>query len=301
MEEVINKIDRFSYGGVDMSEDIRPPKATKAIMDGLLWSDPLDEPGGKCFQQSARGCGWKWSPLATQIFCEHNDLDFVCRSHQCVLAGREWHHGRLVLTIFSAANYCGVQHNRGAVLHVTKDWDIAAAEYDAAAAPVPAMPALPKYFAPVMEPVQFPEYEGGYEELRAELGRLKQLAVEDTKFSEAARLKRQMSALMLTGRGGGWVYEDDAGMTPEDKYHFHFKMEGKTVIGHCTDQGNDCQNRIEVGVNGDTELTLKEEDNTYDCALAKEGDTISGTWHATDGTSGNFSLQHLPPAADDAL
>lgn len=41
------------------------------------------------------------------------------RAHQCVMEGYEYFAKGHLITIFSATNYCGIQRNNGAILHVT--------------------------------------------------------------------------------------------------------------------------------------------------------------------------------------
>ncbi|KEG06475.1 serine/threonine-protein phosphatase 2A, catalytic subunit [Trypanosoma grayi] len=119
------------------------------IIDGLLWSDPHDEVYG-C-QMNCRGCGFAFGPDVTKAFldcnygytfqrphqqqqqqqqqeegerkhpeesrsCEENEiLQFLVRAHQCVQEGYQWAHSGLVLTLFSAPNYCGINNNKGAI------------------------------------------------------------------------------------------------------------------------------------------------------------------------------------------
>merc|ERR1719215_1976100 len=82
----------------------------------LLWSDPMERPG---YAASPRGAGGLFGPDVTRRFLEVNGLSCVIRSHELKADGFEWHHGGLCLTVFSAANYCGVCGNRGAVVDIT--------------------------------------------------------------------------------------------------------------------------------------------------------------------------------------
>ena len=54
-------------------------------------------------------------------FLEKHDLDLICRAHQVVEDGYEFHANRGLVTIFSAPNYCGAFENKGAMLTVDKD------------------------------------------------------------------------------------------------------------------------------------------------------------------------------------
>ncbi|KPA82351.1 serine/threonine protein phosphatase-like proteincalcineurin-like phosphoesterase-like protein [Leptomonas pyrrhocoris] len=46
---------------------------------------------------------------------ESQGMQFIMRAHQCVKAGYQWTQERLVITIFSAPNYCGMNGNKGAI------------------------------------------------------------------------------------------------------------------------------------------------------------------------------------------
>ncbi|KPI87067.1 serine/threonine protein phosphatase-like protein calcineurin-like phosphoesterase-like protein [Leptomonas seymouri] len=46
---------------------------------------------------------------------ESQAMQFIMRAHQCVKAGYQWTQGGLVVTIFSAPNYCGMNENKGAI------------------------------------------------------------------------------------------------------------------------------------------------------------------------------------------
>eukprot|EP01062_Namystynia_karyoxenos_P008552 TRINITY_DN1300_c1_g2_i1.p1 TRINITY_DN1300_c1_g2~~TRINITY_DN1300_c1_g2_i1.p1 ORF type:complete len:631 (+),score=156.53 TRINITY_DN1300_c1_g2_i1:110-1894(+) len=157
--ELINSAQRVKYGQMRMNEVIpgegpdspmHAPEQTQELLEGLMWSDPDD--GDVYFRASARGAGEHWGKEASRRFCETHRFEFICRAHQMVQPGYHRQHKGLVLTVFSAADYCGMG-NKGAVLRVEKDkvkgWKHRIAQYDA---PPPdqtpqqaAMPLLP-YF-----------------------------------------------------------------------------------------------------------------------------------------------------------
>eukprot|EP00010_Vexillifera_abyssalis_P007527 CAMPEP_0201548532 /NCGR_PEP_ID=MMETSP0173_2-20130828/5085_1 /ASSEMBLY_ACC=CAM_ASM_000268 /TAXON_ID=218659 /ORGANISM="Vexillifera sp., Strain DIVA3 564/2" /LENGTH=319 /DNA_ID=CAMNT_0047957953 /DNA_START=88 /DNA_END=1047 /DNA_ORIENTATION=- len=84
----------------------------------LLWSDP----GKEAKQQtSPRGAGHLWGTDFTKSFMTNNKLSCVIRSHQLVTNGYEWTHEGQVLTIFSAANYCGKCNNTGAFVRYEQE------------------------------------------------------------------------------------------------------------------------------------------------------------------------------------
>lgn len=98
-------LNRADYGH-SLAED-----GGEAI-DGLLWSDPGEHKG---FRRNMRGCGYTFGSDTTSKFCEVNGVSFVCRAHQMVMAGYQWEHDHKLLTLFSAPNYCGINHNKGAI------------------------------------------------------------------------------------------------------------------------------------------------------------------------------------------
>ncbi|AAZ10778.1 serine/threonine protein phosphatase, putative [Trypanosoma brucei brucei TREU927] len=118
-----------SRGGDDMLEG--PGAKARLVIDGLLWSDPEDQVSG-C-QMNNRGCGFIFGPDVTRSFLDRNysygfppskrqligemkpGMQFILRGHQCAREGYMWCHGGLVLTLFSAPNYCGMHGNKGAV------------------------------------------------------------------------------------------------------------------------------------------------------------------------------------------
>jgi len=84
------------------------------LMMDILWSDPMPFSGRS---QSPRGAGVRFGPNVTDEFCDNNGLLCIVRSHEVKDHGFEWDHERC-LTVFSAANYCGVNGNLGAVIDV---------------------------------------------------------------------------------------------------------------------------------------------------------------------------------------
>eukprot|EP01065_Artemidia_motanka_P035018 TRINITY_DN42974_c0_g1_i1.p1 TRINITY_DN42974_c0_g1~~TRINITY_DN42974_c0_g1_i1.p1 ORF type:complete len:504 (+),score=105.36 TRINITY_DN42974_c0_g1_i1:72-1583(+) len=101
----------------DRDQDIVPP----GIMSDLTWSDP-GQAAGYC--HNARGSGCVFGEDVSAEFLQLNNLQLICRAHQCVKDGYKYDHGNRVVTVFSAPNYCG-QQNMGAIMKVTHDlkWD----------------------------------------------------------------------------------------------------------------------------------------------------------------------------------
>jgi len=147
--EMINAAPRVKYGQQRMGEVVpdkgpsspmASPELTQQLLEGLMWSDPDD--GDVYFRPSARGAGEHWGKEASKHFCEKGRFEFICRAHQMVQHGYHRQHKGLVLTVFSAADYCGMG-NKGAVLRVEKDkekgWKHRIAQYEA---PAPGMTIL---------------------------------------------------------------------------------------------------------------------------------------------------------------
>lgn len=79
----------------------------------LLWSDPQDGMGRI---PSKRGVGIQFGPDVTKAFCDHNNLDFIIRSHEVKQEGYEVQHDGRCITVFSAPNYCDSANNKGAFI-----------------------------------------------------------------------------------------------------------------------------------------------------------------------------------------
>ncbi|UYV62313.1 PPP5C [Cordylochernes scorpioides] len=107
----------FSQDNVTL-DDIRntprnrqPPE--EGIMCELLWSDPQAWNGRA---PSKRGVGIQFGPDVTARFLQHNQLDYVVRSHEVKPEGYEVAHDGKCITVFSAPNYCDTMGNKGAFI-----------------------------------------------------------------------------------------------------------------------------------------------------------------------------------------
>ena len=56
-----------------------------------------------------------------EAFLAKNGLSLVIRSHEVREHGYEVEHGGLLITVFSAPNYCDAVGNRGAFIHLGED------------------------------------------------------------------------------------------------------------------------------------------------------------------------------------
>ena len=97
----------------------------KFAMD-LLWSDPTDndeelgiQPN---YQRDSNNLGFivKYGPDIVKKFLKDNNLSYIIRAHECVLDGFERFAGGLLLTVFSATDYCGRHGNAGAMIVINQ-------------------------------------------------------------------------------------------------------------------------------------------------------------------------------------
>jgi serine/threonine-protein phosphatase PP1 catalytic subunit len=88
------------------------------VLCDLLWSDP-----GVHKEQWAdndRGSSFTFNNEAVTKFMTKNNIQLICRAHQCVDNGYEFSFGHKLVTVFSAPNYCDYA-NSAAVMKVEAD------------------------------------------------------------------------------------------------------------------------------------------------------------------------------------
>lgn len=98
----------------------KEPHRKMTIMRDLLWSDPKVTKG---WEENKRGAGINYGPDIVQKFMTKNKLALIVRSHECVPRGFDWPYqdqGMLV-TLFSASNYCGKANNLGCFMRIPSD------------------------------------------------------------------------------------------------------------------------------------------------------------------------------------
>ena len=110
----ITKISRYS----------EPPR--QGIFCDMLWSDPIANDTGsgpeKYKANEVRGCSYFFNAVAVNTFLRKNRLLTVIRAHEAQLEGYKMHTWNgtgefpVVITIFSAPNYCDVYNNKGAII-----------------------------------------------------------------------------------------------------------------------------------------------------------------------------------------
>jgi len=125
LSHCINEKVLVMHGGLFSKDDItldeiratdrnrQPPD--EGIMCELLWSDPQPMMGRS---PSKRGVGCQFGPDVTKKFLEHNNLDYIVRSHEVKDNGYEVSHNGKCITVFSAPNYCDTMGNKGAFINL---------------------------------------------------------------------------------------------------------------------------------------------------------------------------------------
>ena len=106
---------------LDQIRDLPRPAEVpdQGLMCDLLWADP--EPSIQGWDISERGVSYVFGNDVLVAFLEKHDLNLICRAHQVVEDGYEFIAGRRLVTIFSAANYCGEFDNAGGMLCMDKE------------------------------------------------------------------------------------------------------------------------------------------------------------------------------------
>ena len=129
---IINNEYFAVHGGISPSikvlEDIvytdrfREP-GDKGVLCDLLWSDPTpDNISGSEFSKNAsRGCGCYFGKSAAKTFLNKNHFKGIIRAHEVQNSGYKYiqlTNSLSLITVFSAANYCGTVGNKGAFLTI---------------------------------------------------------------------------------------------------------------------------------------------------------------------------------------
>ncbi|KAK4993741.1 serine/threonine protein phosphatase Pzh1 [Elasticomyces elasticus] len=89
------------------------------LLNDLLWSDPADMESD--WEANERGVSYCFGKKVILEFLQRHDFDLVCRAHMVVEDGYEFFTDRVLVTVFSAPNYCGEFDNWGAVMSVSSE------------------------------------------------------------------------------------------------------------------------------------------------------------------------------------
>jgi len=110
-----------SLDTLDQIQDLQrvqePPH--EGPMCDLMWSDPDDDIQG--WGISARGAGYVFGPDIADQFLYANHLELIARSHQLAMEGYKYFFGQLLVTVWSAPNYCYRCGNVAAILTINAD------------------------------------------------------------------------------------------------------------------------------------------------------------------------------------
>ena len=123
------------HGGVSSEvrslEDVNEIKRSEEIprvgaFCDLMWADPTDAERGRQHQayvaNESRGCSYNFGVSAANRFLSKNRLISIIRAHEVQADGfrfYKWNGEKdfpVVITVFSAPNYCDVYNNKGAIL-----------------------------------------------------------------------------------------------------------------------------------------------------------------------------------------
>lgn len=93
----------------------------------MLWSDPDDTKKG--FNPSPRAAGFNFGVDVTEKFLHRNNLTLIARAHQLMIDGYTRNHKKMVVTIFSAPNYCYRCGNHAAIMEVDDNLNTSFTQY----------------------------------------------------------------------------------------------------------------------------------------------------------------------------
>ena len=104
--------------------------AEQQLVVDILWSDPTDSDQDLGIQpnfiRDPNGTGniVKFGPDRVRNFLDTNKTKYILRAHECVMDGFERFAGGQLFTVFSATDYCGRHKNAGAMLQITKQYEL---------------------------------------------------------------------------------------------------------------------------------------------------------------------------------
>jgi len=105
---------------LDLINNIKRPTDIPdfGLLCDLLWADPDCDIAS--WGVNDRGVSYVFGEDIIKRFCKKHGIDLICRAHQVVEDGYEFMASRQLVTLFSAANYCGEFDNAGGVMVVNE-------------------------------------------------------------------------------------------------------------------------------------------------------------------------------------
>ena len=112
LSPMINNVDQIRL--IDRKQEV----PHEGAMCDLLWSDPDDIEG---WGLSPRGAGFLFGSDIVRHFNQRNDLSLIARAHQLVMEGYKEMFDKMIVTVWSAPNYCYRCGNVAAILELGED------------------------------------------------------------------------------------------------------------------------------------------------------------------------------------
>jgi diadenosine tetraphosphatase ApaH/serine/threonine PP2A family protein phosphatase len=112
LSPMINNVDQIRL--IDRKQEV----PHEGAMCDLLWSDPDDIEG---WGLSPRGAGFLFGSDIVRHFNRQNDLSLIARAHQLVMEGYKEMFDKMIVTVWSAPNYCYRCGNVAAILELGED------------------------------------------------------------------------------------------------------------------------------------------------------------------------------------
>ena len=112
LSPLIDTVDKIRL--IDRKQEV----PHEGAMCDLLWSDP-DEIEG--WGLSPRGAGFLFGGDIVRQFNHNNDLSLIARAHQLVMEGYKEMFDKMIVTVWSAPNYCYRCGNVAAILELAED------------------------------------------------------------------------------------------------------------------------------------------------------------------------------------
>ncbi|GBE61066.1 serine threonine- phosphatase PP-X isozyme 2 [Babesia ovata] len=136
----VSTIDEIRY--LDRKQEV----PHEGAMCDLMWSDPESMDG---WGASPRGAGFLFGGDVVRQFCHQNKVETIARAHQLVMEGYKWWFNKMLVTVWSAPNYCYRCGNIASIMEIDDNLNCSFKKFDAVPPNkrgVPAKKPFPEYF-----------------------------------------------------------------------------------------------------------------------------------------------------------